>query len=72
MIAGEIGLDTERLNRDMQAPPIQATIERNRTLARELGINGTPGFIVGTELVPGALDLNDLKNLVGRVRKEKS
>ena len=56
----------------MQAPAIQAIIERNRALARELGINGTPGFIVGTELVPGALDLNDLKNLVGRVRKEKS
>jgi protein-disulfide isomerase len=71
-IASEVGLDMEQLNKDMQAPAIQAVIERNRVLARELGINGTPGFIVGTELVPGALELKDLKNLVRQVREEKS
>jgi protein-disulfide isomerase len=72
MIAAEVGLDIERLKSYMEAPLIQATIERNRMLARELGINGTPGFIVGNELVPGALDLKDLKNLVRQVRQEKS
>ena len=56
----------------MQAPSIQAIIEHNRELARELGINGTPGFIVGTELSPGALDLNELKNLVVRARRNGS
>jgi len=71
-IAAEVGLDTEQLSKDMQAPTIQAIIERNRELARELGINGTPGFIVGTELAPGALDLEDLKNLIRQVRQEKS
>lgn len=71
-IASEVGLDTERLNTDMQAPTIQAIIERNRKLARELGINGTPGFIVGTELAPGALGLKELKNLIRQVRQEKS
>lgn len=71
-IATAVGLDKERLNTDMQAPTILAIIEDNRALARELGINGTPGFIVGTELVPGALELKDLKNLVRQVRQEKS
>lgn len=71
-IAGAVGLDTERLRKDMQLPTIQDIIDGNRALARELGINGTPGFIIGTELVPGALDLKDLKSLVGRVRKNKS
>jgi protein-disulfide isomerase len=70
-IAKDVGLDPERLQADMQAPIIQTVIDRNRALARDLGINGTPGFIVGTELVPGALDLKDLKNLVGQTRKEK-
>lgn len=70
-IAAAVGLDTERLSADMQAPTIQATIDRNRKLARELGINGTPGFIIGTELIPGALDLKDLKSLVRQVRDEK-
>jgi len=60
------------LHRDMESPSIQTAIERNRALARELGINGTPGFIIGTELVPGALELKDLKVLVSRVRQDRS
>lgn len=71
-LATAVGLDTEKLHRDMESPWIQTAIERNRTLARELSINGTPGFIVGTELVPGALDLKDLKNLIKQARQEKS
>ena len=72
VLATAVGLDTEKLHRDMESPSIQTTIERNRALARELGINGTPGFIVGTELAPGALELKDLKNLIRQVRQEKS
>lgn len=45
-------------------------IDRNRVLAKEFGITGTPSFIVGTELVPGALGLNGLKELVARAGKQ--
>jgi protein-disulfide isomerase len=69
-IAGEVGLDATRLEIDMAHPEWQTVIDRNRALARDLGINGTPGFIVGTELVPGALDLNGLKDLVARARPQ--
>lgn len=70
-IAGEVGLDASRLETDMANPEWQAVIDRNRALARDLGINGTPGFIVGTELVPGALDLNGLKELIVRAVNKK-
>lgn len=50
----------------MRNPEWDRAIEKNRSLARDLGISGTPGFIVGTELVPGALDVNGLKELVTR------
>ena len=50
----------------MSNPKWQAVIAKNRSLARELGISGTPGFIVGNELMPGALDLNGLKELIAR------
>jgi len=43
---------------------VQAVIDKNRALARELGISGTPGFIVGNELVSGWLDLKGLKELI--------
>jgi len=65
-MAGEVGLDTAKLQADMRNPEWQHVIERNRALARSLGISGTPGFIVGTELVPGALDVNGLKELIAR------
>ena len=70
-IAGEVGLDPARLETDMANPEWQSVIDRNRALARDLGINGTPGFIVGTELVPGALDVNGLKELIARASNGK-
>jgi protein-disulfide isomerase len=71
-IAADVGLDTQRLEADMAKPEWQAAIDRNRALAKELGINGTPGFIVGTELVPGALDLKGLKDLIARAGDRKT
>lgn len=65
--ATEVGLDAKRLEADMRNPEWDRVIEKNRLLARDLGISGTPGFIVGTELVPGALDLQGLKDLIARV-----
>ena len=66
-IAGEVGLDSKRLEQDMANPEWQIVIDRNRALAKSLGINGTPGFIVGNQLVPGALDLKGLKDLIAGV-----
>lgn len=66
-IAVSVGLNTKRLEAHMANPKWQAVIDKNRTLARELGISGTPGFIVGNELVSGGLDLNGLKELIARV-----
>jgi protein-disulfide isomerase len=65
-IAVRVGLNAKRLEVDMANPKWQSVINRNRALARELGISGTPGFIVGNELMPGALDLNGLKELIAR------
>ncbi|MGE3976750.1 MAG: DsbA family protein [Nitrospira sp.] len=65
-IAMNVGLDPKRLEADMADPKWQAVIDKNRALARDLGISGTPGFIVGNELVPGWLDLNGLKELIAR------
>jgi protein-disulfide isomerase len=65
-IAVAVGLNAKRLEADMVNPKWQAVIAKNRALAREIGISGTPGFIVGNELVAGWLDLNGLKALIAR------
>ncbi|HZH26293.1 MAG TPA: DsbA family protein [Azospirillaceae bacterium] len=67
-IARSVGLDVERLKRDMQAPDIEQHIQANRALATALGIQGTPAFIIGDQLVPGAADLATLRGLVRQAR----
>ncbi|MBX6324374.1 MAG: thioredoxin domain-containing protein [Rhodospirillaceae bacterium] len=63
------GLDVERLKQDMAAPEIAQRISRNYDLARALGIHGTPAFIIGDELVPGALPMSELMAKVEQHRK---
>jgi protein-disulfide isomerase len=69
-IARRVGLDTEQLAADMQAPAIQDAIARNLRLANALGINGTPSFVIGQEIVPGAADLGTLQDLIARARRD--
>jgi protein-disulfide isomerase len=70
-LAAEQGLDTARLKADMQSAETDEIIERNRRLARALNITGTPAFIIGDALVPGAIDLRALKSLVAEARAAK-
>jgi protein-disulfide isomerase len=67
-IAKKVGLDVEKLGAAKADPEIDATIERNHELARTLQINGTPAFVVGGRLVPGALDGKTLREMVGTAR----
>jgi protein-disulfide isomerase len=63
-VAERVGLDEQRLKRDMEAPEID-----DRALATALGITGTPAFVIGDRLVPGAVSLSDLKMLVKQARE---
>jgi protein-disulfide isomerase len=69
-IAGDVGLDLDRLHRDMDDPEIGAALERTRQLAAALGINGTPAFVVGEEIVPGAIGLDEMRELGRRARED--
>ncbi len=66
--AGKLGIDIKRLEKDMADPKIEAALKRNIALATELGINGTPAFVVGKEIVPGAIGFAALKQLVAKAR----
>ena len=69
-IAVGAGLDLERLRRDMEDPAIQAYLDETHALAQEIGISGTPAFVVGGTLVPGAVDAARLKELVAAARAD--
>ena len=67
-LAEEAGLASDRLKSDMNSPEINAEIRRNIEIAKVLRLSGTPAFIVGTELIPGATDLETLQALVDEAR----
>lgn len=71
-VAEENGLDIDKLKADMALPEIQAIIDRNMALGRGLNIRGTPTFIVGDRLVPGAVDLPRLKQIVEQVSQDQA
>ena len=66
--AGKADLDMAHLRRDMEAPDIEATIQANYDLARRLGVSGTPGFVIGDQLIPGAIDMSSMQALINRMR----
>jgi len=68
-IAKKLGLDTVQLKKDMQSAKIGQIINGNRALAQRLGITGTPGFIIGNQIYPGAADMATFKSLVAAARK---
>jgi protein-disulfide isomerase len=68
-IAGELGLDIDRLRRDMTSPEVKAELDANGALAKALGIAGTPAFILGESLIPSSLSKPDLVRRIEEVRK---
>jgi protein-disulfide isomerase len=69
-VAGSVGLDVDRLKHDMASPEIAQQLKANLALAEVLDIHGTPAFIVGDHVVPGAVDLGALKTMVADARKQ--
>lgn len=66
--AEESGLAMDRLRADINSPEIDAEINRTAAIAKVLKLSGTPAFIVGTELIPGATDLETLQSLLDDAR----
>jgi protein-disulfide isomerase len=68
-IAKSVGIDVDRLRRDMTDPEIAQILQRNFALADALHINGTPSFVIGNVLLRGARDMDSMRALVARARK---
>ncbi|HWW35507.1 MAG TPA: DsbA family protein [Xanthobacteraceae bacterium] len=68
-VAKEVGFDMPRLERDMGSDEVKKTIEENMKLAEALGVNGTPSYVVGEEVVIGAVGLDTLREKISAERK---
>ena len=63
------GLDELRTAKDLNAPALKAEIKKNLELGRALGLTGTPSYIVGNEILSGAVGLDALKSAVAKARQ---
>jgi protein-disulfide isomerase len=67
-LAQQAGLDPVQLKRDMSDKAIDDTIAKNQKLAYDLNVSGTPMFIIGDMVYPGALDVAQLQQAVANAR----
>ena len=70
--AENIGIDIDKLKEDLNSNDIKLTIEKNKDLAKRLNINGTPSFVIGKKIIPGAINEEQLIQLIEEERKNNS
>ncbi len=68
-LAKQVGLDVAKLKDDMLDPAIRDHLDRNHKLAEQLGIRGTPAFVIGDEIVPGAVGIEEFQQRIAAARE---
>jgi protein-disulfide isomerase len=68
-VAKEMGLDIGRIQKDIESATVRTALQENVALGDKLGLTGTPAFIVGEEIIPGAVGLDPLRQIVASTRQ---
>ncbi|SCY78582.1 DsbA family protein [Microvirga guangxiensis] len=67
-VAKEMGLDMAKLQKDIESAEIRNALQENMALGDKLNLTGTPAFVIGEAIIPGAVGIEPLKQLIGNVR----
>jgi len=70
--AKEAGADLNRLQADMNSTEVAAIIDRTRIAAQQLEITGTPGLVIGSQVIPGAISIEQMRDIIAAERAAKS
>ena len=70
--AKETGVDMAKLDKDLNSQEVAATLEENMKLAESMGMNGTPSYVIGKQVVIGAVGLENLKEKISTARCGKA
>ena len=68
-VAKDVGFDMARIEKDMNSDEVKKTIDESMKLAEALGVNGTPSYVVGGEVIVGAVGLDALKEKIAAEHK---
>ncbi|MBZ9655629.1 DsbA family protein [Phyllobacterium lublinensis] len=69
-IAVKLGADETQIREKMKSPEVAAAFRDNYELANSLSITGTPSYVVGNEVVPGALGADALAERISHIRNQ--
>lgn len=67
-IARDSGLNEDQLLKDMADPTIETNIMKTKYLVQNIGISGTPGFVIGNQIIPGYVPYEKLKDIIALER----
>ena len=67
-VAKDMGLDMDKLQKEVESTETRNALQENMALGDKLSLTGTPAFIIGEAVIPGAVGLEPLKQLVDNVR----
>ena len=68
-VAKELGADMDKLQKDMAKPETRASIQEVMQIADHLQLSGTPSFVMGNDVVVGAVGYDEIKSRLDNVRK---
>jgi protein-disulfide isomerase len=69
-VAQRVGLDVNRLKTDMADPKVERLIQGNIKIGQELGIEGTPGFVLDSRVNVGYVNADGMQKILAEIRKE--
>ena len=68
--ARAVGLDLDRARKFIDNPSVRSELATNLEIARQLGIDGTPSWIIGKEMLAGAVGKETLAKAIAAARKD--
>ena len=70
--AKDVGINMAQLEKDMASAEVKDTLQENFKLAEALGMNGTPSYVIGDNVIVGAVGLEALREKVNTTRCGKA
>jgi protein-disulfide isomerase len=64
-----MGVDVARLQKDMEGAEVRTALQENMAIGDKLSLTGTPAFIIGETVIPGAVGIDPLKQVIANVRQ---
>ncbi len=68
--AKDLSIDTKKLKSDYSSEKLMLIINKNREIASRLNLRGTPAFIIGNKIYPGAMSEKDIENAIALERSK--